>query len=745
MKFPEIWIKKFFKKKTNSKSIKDILNKNGFETKNYWHFSVKKKFFHLKIKQIFNKTYKYIVYYNNKKKEINIYNNNKYIHKILNNNNLYCTKQCIKKNVIFNILKKTSNKENLYFLYQNKQDIYYINQILQTHNIFQIKPPNNRIDCHNILGIARELCCLTNTKLHIKKISINKTKKSDNYFSLEGKNYKNYKYIIVEIKNLNKKISKNIKYKLDYLNLINNDILLNIINYIIIEYGQYIYIHHLELPFLKNKISKTYLHTKIHKILKKKLSKFQIIDKHFAYQKTTKLLLIAPLLKTKFIKKINKKSKLFSYISNTYNKIQILSLKKIIKILKKHFSIQKISSFLKEPKKKNNTINLYFDDVCHILGFKIKKSIIINILKNIGCVFHKTNPTYLKIIPPKWRKDLNIKEDLVEEIIRIYGYNNIPNISPKTNIIITKKITWDEKIYNIKRLLIDQQYKEIINFHFSNEKKEILVNKKKLFIYINNPLSNDISILRSSLIPNMLYTLKYNLQRQNNRIKIFEIGTCYLKTNINKIKKIHNICAMVCGYKNIKHWNIKNNRLFNFYDLKHDLEYLIYKNNNIKTLDTEIALLPFLEEKKNLNIKINNQNIGYLGQISKKIQKKLDIKYPIFLFEINIKKCLSYKTKKNKFLFYKYPLNKRDITLIINKNILINKIIQKCLSLNKLITDIYVINTFNNEYLNIKNKKNITLRLIIQHNKKTLTDKNINTIIINCKKKLKKIFHAEIT
>ncbi len=144
-------------------------------------------------------------------------------------------------------------------------------------------------------------------------------------------------------------------------------------------------------------------------------------------------------------------------------------------------------------------------------------------------------------------------------------------------------------------------------------------------------------------------------------------------------------------------------------------------------------LIYFLKKKK----------IGYIGMLNKKIQHKYSFKYPVFLFEIKIKNIL-FKKKINIKKISKYQNNIRDITLIIDKKIPIDNLIKLCKSINeKIIKKINIIKIYNNNLKKIK-KKNITLRLNIQDNNKTLKTKEINNIIYICKKKLKKKFNAII-
>ncbi len=747
MKFPITCIKKYFTKKIDFTKIKKIFNNNGFETKNKINFKKilnNKYFIKIKIKNfIFNKNKKeiFIKILNKKKIKIIFKENDK---KLLYNSKILIFKKDFKKsNKIY--ISKIKQKKNILILHRKKN--FFIKKIIEKNSYLEINIPYNRKDCYNIIGLSREISILNNKKKFFKYSYI-KTPKFN--FSLTSKiPYKNYKYLIFKIKYKKKEISKYITSNFDNIVKKEKNFFINIINSIIIEYGQIIKIYNLNLFTKKKKINNISLLNKINKFLNKKKQKNLLKFKNTSNILLNKtLIIIAPLLKINLIEKINnKKNILYKYISNTDNNAQTLSIIKFIKIIKNIYSIKIKKKFLKREDIPNKKIKLHYSKVRKILGFKIKKKKIINILEKIYCLIIKKKKKKITIKIPEWRNDLFIEEDIIEEIIKIYGYNKIPEQPPSTQLHISNKTNiYHRNINNIKNILINKEYKEIINFHFSNKKKEkIILIKNKKQIKLKNSFSKKISILRTSLIPGLINTLKYNLKRQNNRIKIFEIGTCYYISKKKKIKQNIFMSAINYGYKFIEHWNLKNNRIFNFYDIKGDLEYLIKKNNNINIFNQKSSNIPFLEKKQNLRISINKKNIGFLGKLNFKIQNKLHIKYPIFLFEINLKKLLNIKKKKKDIFISKYPLNIRDITVIINKNISVNEILNQCISTNNSIyIESYIISIFSNNKLKLCNEKNITIRLIIQNNNKTLNEKEI-TKLINClKEKLIKNFNARI-
>ncbi len=739
MKFSEKWIKKKIKTNLNFKNIISILNNYGFETKS------------LKIKEIINiKKYKikkiikqknlnnlisYIIIKNkNKKKKIYI----KKIPENIINKKIIIKKNKIKKNLL-NIKKIQYGKKYIYLIYKKKKEFKKIKKNINENNLLEINIPNNRIDCNNINGISNQILQLIKKKkIKNKKIIKNKNKYKKNKYILILKNEKkinNYKYLIIKNINIKKKKNNKITKKISKIKNINLNKKISKIFYLnLIKWGQKIIYWDLDKILKKNN------NKKIINIYKKKNNRQLNINKN-----TKNIILIAPLLKEKEILKKNFKSNKKNnnkYISNYDKNIQEKSLYDISKKINILFGGK--TTYIKTKiinKKKKKKILLKINEIKKQIGIKIKKKKIINILKKINCKIINKNK-FIIIIIPNYRKDLKNQDDIIEEIIKINGYKKIKEKSFYSKLLVKNENNINKNINKIKKILTNIGYKETINFHFSNKKKEKIINNKYKKIEINNPISKKYSILRTSLVPGLINNLLYNIKRQQNKIKIFELGTCY-KYNEKKIKQSKYISAIIYGYKEKNKWYNKKNNLFNFYDIKGDIEYIFKKQKN-KNIIIKPSKNKILDKYQNADIFIKKQKIGYIGMLNNKIKKKYSIKKKTFLFEIKLKYILNKKKIKIKKIS-KFTYNKRDITIIINKNILLYNIINKCLLINKKqIKKINIIKIYKDNKLEKEKKKNITLRFYIQDNKKTLNEKNIEKIIKKCKYLLKKKFFAII-
>jgi phenylalanyl-tRNA synthetase beta chain len=410
----------------------------------------------------------------------------------------------------------------------------------------------------------------------------------------------------------------------------------------------------------------------------------------------------------------------------------IYILKRIIFFIKKilffNFYLKYIDFY---PKKiKHNKIIFSYKRMNIFIGKKISYKKIKNILSILEIKILSEKKKKLKILVPFYRIDVKREIDVFEEILRIYGYNNIKisnimNFSIKNHIIIN-----NNKIKNIiSEQLVNNGFYEVINNSILKNNYLIFLKKKKI-IKIINKSTPEFSILRPTLLFGMMENIKYNINKKNLNLKFFEWGKIFFK----KKKKILE--------KNYLSIILINNKLkYNFFYLKGIIIQIIKKFGIINSIEEIIKNNNSFFEKK-IIIKYKKKKIIELGNIKNNILNFFKIKKNIFFSEINYKFLL--KIIKNNKIFYKnfskYPIITRDISLIINDNILYKEIYKLIRYIeNKYIKKIQLIDTYKGIQIP-KKKKSYTIRLYIEEKNKILTE----NIIYNLQKIFKKKFNAKI-
>ncbi|QJC31561.1 phenylalanine--tRNA ligase subunit beta [Enterobacteriaceae endosymbiont of Donacia tomentosa] len=655
--------------------------------------------------------------------------------------------------------------------------------------ILSINIPFNRPDCLSILGITRDLASIKN--IHFKfpykntllkeqkkyKININFDKDIENILH-------NYKYSIIKNINLNQKIPNIIIERLLHSNftISTKNPLLNIKNYIFLELGYPIQFYDLNKiegdVYIKNGKKNTFfiINSKNQKINFKNNCLLTIFDKNKILSipglvqnkyiltniKTENILIECLLLNKKYIQQkiSNKYNKFhnFSYMYEKYldplmqNQVLIRTMNLLLQIF--GGNISKINSFnIKNINYINKKIQLKYQKVNKILGFKILPKNIIDILTRLGFLISKQIVYSCDVKIPSWRQDIHCEEDLIEEIIRVYDYNKIPNKNKSNiylicnnldeeNILETKYIKFNIK--KIKNILINKGYNEVINYSFINPKIQSKFYPTIESIKINNPITTEMSVMRNSLFYGLIKNIVYNQNRQQKNLRFFEYGLCFHK-NLRKklgISQKLTLGGIINGNLYENHWDLKNKKV-DFYDIKGDIESILNPFNEKNTIkfcpqnndNNKEIFNPY----KSAIIYLNNILIGYIGMLSNIVINHFNISNDTFFFELFCDKITT-----NNFLKIKeipnYPINRREISLIISNNIRFVDILNEInnLKIKEIIKiklfDIYTGSNIPTEY------KSITISLFIQNKLKTLNEEEINNILYKCIDKLKSKF-----
>ncbi|MCV2531305.1 MAG: phenylalanine--tRNA ligase subunit beta, partial [Candidatus Lightella neohaematopini] len=394
---------------------------------------------------------------------------------------------------------------------------------------------------------------------------------------------------------------------------------------------------------------------------------------------------------------------------------------------------------------KNKQIVLKKSKFYKVTGVKISDSNIDNILNNIGCSVNKNKYSW-RVYAPSWRCDLLQEEDLIEELIRIYGFNNIYNntLNSKKQIILSehKLLTLLDRV---KILLVDRGYQEIISYSFTDKQLQNLLYPNKKLITLTNPINTNMSSMRLSLLPGLIQALIYNKNRQLQCIRLFESGFCFSYnencTNNNYITQYFMLSGLIYGNYSYKCWNLSN-RLLDFYDIKGDLESIFNLIGIVDSIEFRICNNQILHPGQSAYIFFKNIYIGLVGTIHPLIQNKLSLPNKILVFELLWNNINKFNENKKFNLLSKYPVSYRELSIIVSDSILSIDIIKECKKcidtrlINVKIFDVYKGGNISKGY------KSITISIKIQNYYCNLKESEISNIVNECFLKLKQKFGA---
>lgn len=384
-------------------------------------------------------------------------------------------------------------------------------------------------------------------------------------------------------------------------------------------------------------------------------------------------------------------------------------------------------------------VNLRQQRIEKVLGISMASAEVAEIFTGLGMQVEAQSDGW-NITPPGCRFDIAIEADLLEEVGRIYGYNNLPNSSLLMRSELGKSEESVLPISRVEDLLVDKGYQEAITYSFVDEEIQKTVAPDDEFIRIKNPISSELSVMRTTLWCGLLNAALYNTNRQQNRVRLFETGLRFISKNNETIQQ-RMLSGLVLGTAFAEQWSNKSRKV-DFYDLKGDLAAIFHlSGRDVQYAATEHpALHPgqaadILDEEGAV--------LGVMGMLHPTLEKQLGFETPVFLFELD--QTLLFKKQLPKFKsLSKFPSVRRDMALIVEEKVTVAEIIaciEQCKE--KVIKDILIFDIYRGEGVD-NGYKSVALSLILQDFTQTLTDSEIDAIFSKVLDILKNNINAKL-
>ncbi len=369
----------------------------------------------------------------------------------------------------------------------------------------------------------------------------------------------------------------------------------------------------------------------------------------------------------------------------------------------------------------------------NISGFKISTKKMLKILENLGFKCKKEK-NYLNLAVPSWRPDISQEVDIVEELVRISGYDKIETIDPikeRTKSTLTKT----QKLFHFfQRAIASKGYLEVITWSFtdSNYNNHFKGNNKE--IKIINPISSELGVLRNSIFSNLIFYINKNLDRGFKDLSIFEIGPTFFGSNPGEQTTV--ICGLSAGKKTRLSW-IDKERNVDVFDVKRDVvQTLVEAGYSADKFFIDSKTPDYYHPGKSGRLFLNKEKeqvAAYFGDIHPNILKKIDIKteslvgFEIFLDKLKLPKK-SLKDQKTKFMVSDYQKSERDFAFLVDKDVSSQELINVISNINKsLISNIKIFDVYVGDNIP-ENQKSIAISVTIQSPEKTLNDSDLEKI-----------------
>lgn len=357
-----------------------------------------------------------------------------------------------------------------------------------------------------------------------------------------------------------------------------------------------------------------------------------------------------------------------------------------------------------------------------ILGIQIERDAVTDILTRINCSPVVLDGKWL-VLPPSYRYDLRIEADFIEEIIRIYGYEHLP--STLGNVQFNPQTTQSNLPYLwLPRLLANLGYLEAINYSFISPKIQSHFAALENCLTLANPLTQEMSVMRTSLWPGLLQSLQYNLNHQVQRVRLFETGMCFIPKN-SELQQVEKVAGVLAGRRHDLQWSLDDTPV-DFFDAKGDVEQVFKALGYVcewRKADSKV-----LHPGQCAEIVVADQVVGLLGALHPDVVNALDLNTMPYLFELNLSNLGEKSAIKFKNIV-KFPAVWRDIAIVMDEAISAQAV-EDCIlqAAGHLLREVKIFDIYQGEGIEL-GKKSLAISLLFQDSDATLVDEQVNELI----------------
>ncbi|KNC68604.1 phenylalanine--tRNA ligase subunit beta [Pseudoalteromonas ardens] len=378
-----------------------------------------------------------------------------------------------------------------------------------------------------------------------------------------------------------------------------------------------------------------------------------------------------------------------------------------------------------------------------VIGYHIADEKVTDILTRLGLDVAFANDSWTATVP-SYRFDISIEEDLIEEVARVFGYNNIPNVAPTAALKMTDHQEARLPVSRLRNELVARGYQEAITYSFVDPKKQQLLHPESDALVLPHPISVEMSAMRVSLMPGLLNAVAYNQNRQQARIRLFEHGLKFVKddTAENGVRQTPVIGGVVYGNTHNEHWGIES-RKTDFFDVKGDVEALLALCNDKARFSFKAQPSDGLHPGQSAAIYANGEKVGYIGAVHPQLQKSLDLNETAYVFEVETA-AIAERKLPEAVSISKFPSNRRDIAILVADDVKIGDILESIEKVggNQLV-DLNLFDVYKGKGIE-PGYKSLAIALTLQAVDRTLEEKDINDTVEIVVAELAKQFNASL-
>lgn len=389
------------------------------------------------------------------------------------------------------------------------------------------------------------------------------------------------------------------------------------------------------------------------------------------------------------------------------------------------------------------TITLRRKMLDRLIGHVIPDQDVSDILSRLGCQVSRTEAGW-QALAPSWRFDMASEEDLIEEVARVYGYDAIPNVPVRAELVMPLHREAALPLSRVKMLLVDRGYQEAITYSFVDPKTQALLHPQQVPLVLPSPISQDMSAMRLSLWTGLLGAVVYNQNRQQQRIRLFESGLRFVPDNAADlgIRQDLMLAGVIAGPRFDEHWD-QARQPVDFYDAKGDLEAILELTGKLDDIEFRAQRHPALHPGQSAAIYLNNETIGLIGVIHPELEAKLNLNGRTLVFELLWEKVAVRKVPEANDIS-RFPANRRDIAVVVADDVAAADIIAECkkVGANQLV-GVNLFDVYRGRGV-AEGFKSLAISLILQDTARTLEEEEIAATVARCVAALKQRFQSSL-
>ncbi len=375
-----------------------------------------------------------------------------------------------------------------------------------------------------------------------------------------------------------------------------------------------------------------------------------------------------------------------------------------------------------------------------VIGTAIEDADMRRILASLGMAIEGSGDAW-SVIPPPWRFDIAIEEDLIEEVARVHGFDRVPETDQPAAVVIPDSSEARIPEERAADILVDRGYHEAITYSFVDRATQAMFAPDVAALTITNPISEDLAEMRVSLWPGLVRALRENQRRQQPRVRLFEVGRKFVTTD-GQFAEVPVIAGLAAGPALPEQWGTKPEPV-DFFDVKGDVAALLDATGEAGTFGFEADVHPALHPGQSARISRGDRPIGWLGRLHPEIEARLELTYSAILFELETEPALAARVPRHREVS-RFPSVRRDLAVVVDEKSTVREILGSIrASAGELLTDLVLFDVYRGAGIPA-GRKSLAIGLNLQDVSRTLTDEDTDAVVARVIADLEREYSATI-